>query len=137
MKNLIEEAVKEFCTSSHGSTDYWKEEVYVRGVDDDSFIPLANLIKKHEEVKSIGNLQTEGYVYSSLAFLEMKSFDSWYQKQFNKKLTQKAKKSIGIIHFPDRTEIFKAVEIVDQVYQILKDHKVLVNGKNLPVQLGE
>jgi len=137
VKNLINEAAKDFGSQSHGSSDNWQEEIYVRGDNDDTFIPFNYLLKQMPQVESIGHLQTEGYVYSSLNFLELKSFETWYQKQFNKKLSQKTKKSFGIIHFPDRSEIFKAVEIVDQVYRILKDHKVLVNGKNLPVQLGE
>ena len=52
-------------------------------------------------------------------------------------LIKKDKKNINIVHYPDSKKIFEAVEIVNQVYQILKDHKVLVNGKNLPIQLGE
>jgi hypothetical protein len=46
-------------------------------------------------------------------------------------------KSIGILHRPDQKAIFDTVEVVHKTYQILKEHKVLINGKNLPVQLGE
>lgn len=138
MKNLIEEVAGVFSAESHGSSDYWKDTMFVRGDSDNEFVPLSYLQKKHpERVESIGQLQSEGYVYSSLDFLELKSFEAWYQKLFNKKLTLKTKKTIGIIHLPDTKKIFEAVEIVNQVYQILKDYKVLVNGKNLPIQLGE
>lgn len=138
MKNLIEGVAKEFSEQSHGSSDYWKDTTFVRGSSDDEFVPLSYLLKKYpEKVDSLENLQSEGYVYSSLDFLELKSFENWYQKLFNKKLTLKTKKTIGIIHLPDTKKIFEAVEIVNQVYQIMKDYKVLVNGKNLPIQLGE
>lgn len=138
MKNLIEEVAKEFSAQSHGSSDYWKDTMFVRGEKDDQFVPLSYLQKKHpDRVKSLEQLQGEGYVYSSLDFLELKSFENWYQKLFNKKLTLRTKKAIGIIHLPDTKKIFEAVEIVNQVYQIMKDYKVLVNGKNLPIQLGE
>lgn len=138
MKNLIEEVAKEFSSQSHGSSDFWKDTMFVRGEKDDQFVPLSYLQKKHpDRVKSLEQLQGEGYVYSSLDFLELKSFENWYQKLFNKKLTLRTKKAIGIIHLPDTKKIFEAVEIVNQVYQIMKDYKVLVNGKNLPIQLGE
>jgi len=137
LENLIKEAARDFSSQSHGSTDFWKEEVFIRGEHDNEFVPLSFVQKKHPDIKSIGTLQGKGYVYSSLDFLELKSFESWYEKQFNKKLDPKNKKLIGIVHLPDTKKIFEAVEIVNQVYQILKDHKVLVNGKNLPIQLGE
>ena len=137
MKNLVDECAREFSASTHGSTDFDKEELFVKGDADDEFVPMGYLLKKHPEASGLGTLQAEGYVYSSCDYLELDEFDSWYQKQFNKKLSAKTKKSIGIIHFPDTKKIFEAVEIVDQVYRILKAHKVLINGKNLPVQLGE
>ena len=137
MENLIKETAKEFTSGSHGNSDFWKEEIFVRGENDNEFAPLTYIQKKNENIKTIGDLQAEGYVYSSLDFLELQNFESWYSKQFNKTLDAKTKKIIGIIHRPDTKKIFEAVEIVDQVYQILKDHKVVVNGKNLPIQLGE
>jgi hypothetical protein len=137
LENLIKEMAKEFSSGSHGNSDFWKEEVFVRGENDNEFAPLSYIQKKNDQIKTIGDLQAEGYVYSSLAFLELKDFETWYSKKFNKTLDAKSKKSIGIIHHPDSKKIFEAVEIVDQVYQILKDYKVLVNGKNLPIQLGE
>lgn len=138
MKNLIESVAKEFSSSTHGSSDFWKDTVYVQGENSSEFIPFSYLIKKYpDQFKSVQDLQAQGYVLSSLVYLELKSFDSWFQDNFKKKLTQKSKKNIDIIHLPDTKQIFEAVEIVDKVYQILQDHKVLVNGKNLPVQLGE
>jgi hypothetical protein len=138
VKNLIEQMTKEFSSQSQGSSDYWKDTLYVRGENDDSFVPMSFIQKKQADKEiTLAQLQAEGYVYSSLNFLELKGFDKWYQNQFNKKLTLKTKKTIGIVHLPNTNKIFEAVEIVNQVYQIMKDYKVLVNGKNLPIQLGE
>ncbi len=137
MENSIYEIAKEFSSQSHGSTDFFKERCFVRGANDEEFVPLSFLLKKMEDVESKRDLCAMGFVSSSLDFLELKTFEGWWLKQFNKKLLQKDKKEITIIHLPDTKKIFDAVEIVNQVYQILKDHKVLVNGKNLPIQLGE
>lgn len=137
MKNLISGLGEEFSSQSQGSSDYWKDTAYVRGDDDTKFIPFSYIQKKENEVNSLGDLQSEGYVISSLDFLELESFASWYQDTFNRKLFQKDKKNILIVHHPDHKKIFEAIEIVDQVFKILKDHKVLINGKNIPVQLGE
>lgn len=137
MENLIYEIARDFSLQSHGSTGLFNEHTFVRGASDKEFVPLTHLIKKVEGINSHRDLCAMGFVMSSLDFLELKSFDEWWQKQFNKKLLQKDKKEITIIHHPDTKKIFDAVEIVNQVYQILKDHKVLVNGKNLPIQLGE
>ena len=137
MKNKIDELAKEFSSKTQGSSDHWKDKIYVIGEKEEEFIPFDLVEKKIEEVKSIQDLQAEGYAVSSLTYLELDHFENWYVNTFNRKLTQKLKKEIQIIHFPDSKKIFEAVEIVDQVYRILKDHKVIVNGKNLPIQLGE
>ncbi len=137
MKNFIEEMAREFSSQSQGSSDYWKDTIYVRGEDDTLFIPLSYVIKKNDKIKDVKSLQAEGYVFSSLTYLDLKSFDEWFKNTFNRKLSLKDRKNIDIVHLPDSKKISEAVDIVDQVYQILKDHKVLVNGKNLPVQLGE
>ncbi len=136
MKDSIIDFAKDFSSQSQGSSDYWKDLFFVRGEADDVFLPLSYLQKKEGEY-SVAELQAQGYVVSSLTYLDLRTFDTWYKDIFNRKLSLKDRKSISIIHHPDSKKIFEAVEIVDQVYKILKDHKVLVNGKNLPVQLGE
>ncbi len=137
MKILVDDVVKDFNSQSHGSSDLWKETVFVRGESDEVFVPFEFLNKKSEDFKTVVDLQKAGYVKSSLTFLDLPGFDKWFEDTFNRKLDMKDRKNITIVHLPDAKKIFEAVEIVNQVYQILKDHKVLVNGKNLPVQLGE
>ncbi len=107
------------------------------GEDDQDFVPWSYIQKHAAELNSMELLKAEGFVYSSYEFLELSSFDEWYQKQFQQRLSSKSMKSIGILHRPDQKAIFDTVEVVHKTYQILKEHKVLINGKNLPVQLGE
>lgn len=137
MKDIVNEVAKNFTSQSHGSTDFYKDEVFVKGETEEEFVPLTHLLKIRPELKGLEDLQSYGYVYSSCDYLDLPSFDKWFQSQFNRKIDQKAKKNIGIVHLPDTKKIFDAVEIVNEVYRILKESKVLINGKNLPVQLGE
>lgn len=137
MKNLIDEMAKEFSFESHGSSDLHNDQFFVRGTTDEEYVPLSYLIKNLEDVTDAGFLKSNGYVASSLDYLDVPAFDKWWQDQFNRKLFQKDRKNISIIHYPDNKKIFDAVEVVHNMYQVLKDHKVLMNGKNLPIQLGE
>lgn len=137
MKEKIIEMAERFSSESHGSSSFDKETVFIRGNSDDSYVPWAFVKKNNSEVKELNDLLAEGYVYSGQDFLESSGFEKWYQNQFGRKLSQKEKKPIGIVHIPDTKKVFEAVEIVSQVFQILKDSKVLINGKNLPIQLGE
>lgn len=136
-KQKVYDLAREFSSQTHGTTDYDKDNVYVMGENDHMFVPWTFLQKQVPELKDLAKLKAEGFVYSSYDFLELQTFDDWYQKQFNKRLSSKVMKVVGILHRPDQKSIFDTVEVVNQAYQILKDHKVVINGKNLPVQLGE
>ena len=137
LKNKVFELAQRFTGSSHGSSDYDKDSVFVRGHHDNEYVPLSFLQKEMPEVDHVNKLKAEGFVFSSYDFLELNEFDHWYLNQFNKRLSSKVMKNIGILHFPDQKAIFDTVEVVHQTFQILKEHKVLMNGKNLPIQLGE
>ncbi len=137
LKNKVYELAQKFSESTHGSSDYDKDSVYVRGSNDKEYVPYTFLLKELPQIDSINKLKAEGFVFSSYDFLEINDFDQWYQTQFNKRLSSKIMKNIGILHLPDQKSIFDTVEVVHQTFQILKDHKVLMNGKNLPIQLGE
>lgn len=137
LKDKVYELAQKFSGSTHGSTDYDKDFVFVRGSNDKEYVPYSYLQKELPEVDHINKLKAVGFVYSSYDFLEINDFDEWYQLQFNKRLSSKVMKNIGILHLPDQKSIFDTVEVVHQTFQILKDHRVLMNGKNLPIQLGE
>ena len=137
LKLKVYEMAQKFSGSTHGSSDYDRDSIYVRGSSDREYVPYSFLQKELPQIDSINKLKAEGFVLSSYDFLEINEFDHWYQGQFNKRLSSKVMKNIGILHLPDQKAIFDTVEIVHQTFQILKDHKVLMNGKNLPIQLGE
>jgi hypothetical protein len=137
LKDRVYELAQKFSEATHGSSDYDKDQIYVRGNSDREYIPLTYLQKEMPELEEISKLKAEGFVFSSYDFLELNEFDQWYQAQFNKRLSSKTMKNLGILHLPDQKAIFDTVEVVHQTFQILKDHKVLMNGKNLPIQLGE
>jgi hypothetical protein len=137
LKNKVFELAQKFSGSTHGSSDYDKDAIFIRGSSDREYVPLSYLQKELPEIDHLSKLKAEGFVYSSYDFLEISDFDVWYNSQFNKRFSGKVTKTIGILHLPDQKAIFDTVEVVHQTFQILKDHKVLMNGKNLPIQLGE
>ncbi len=137
LKSKVYEIAQKFSGTTHGSSDYDKDTIFVRGSNDREYVPMSYLQKELSEVQNLNQLKSEGFVFSSYDFLEVNEFDHWYQTQFNKRLSSKVMKNIGILHLPDQKAIFDTVEVVHQTFQILKDHKVLMNGKNLPIQLGE
>lgn len=137
LKDKVYELAQKFSGATHGSSDYDKDTVFVRGSNDREYVPFSYVQKELPEINEISQLKAEGFVFSSYDFLEVSEFDLWYQNQFNKRLASKSMKNIGILHLPDQKAIFDTVEVVHHTFQILKDHKVLVNGKNLPIQLGE
>jgi hypothetical protein len=137
VKKIVDDCAREFSEHSHGNSVFDKDIYFLLGEKEKEFVPFSYFTKRHPHIKSVNQLVAEGYVLSGAAFLELDEFDLWYQSQFNKKLTPKLKKDIFFLHHPDMKKVFEAVEIVDQVYRIMKEHKILINGKNLPVQLGE
>lgn len=137
LKDKVFELSQKFSETTHGSSDYDKDHIFVQGRTDREYVPFSFIQKEVPEIEHINQLKGEGFVFSSYDFLEINDFDQWYQAQFNKRLSSKVMKNLGILHFPDQKAIFDTVEVVHQTFQILKDHKVLMNGKNLPIQLGE
>lgn len=137
MKEKIYELATEFSAETHGSSDYGQDEVFVMGDSINRYVPLRYISKKISEIKDQDDLKERGFVYSSADFLDNDEFADWYKEQFNKKLTLKAKKGIGILHYPDELAIHSAIEKIVETYGVLRNKNVINNGKNLPVQLGE
>ncbi len=129
--------IAEFNEKTHGSTDYDKGEFFLRGEDSSSFAPLKFVQKKIEGLGGVGSLLKQGFVCDSLELFELENFSKWYEKQFSKKLKRGQGKGISILGLPDNKSIFDAVETVNKCYQVLSQQQILVNGKKLPVQLGE
>ncbi len=137
MKNEIYELAREFSAETHGSSTYGEDEIFVMGEKRAEYVPLSFVSKKFTKIKNSSDLKEVGFVYSSADFLDDDEFSDWYKEQFNKKLTLKAKKNIGILHYPDELAIYAAIENIVATYKVLRTRNVINNGKNLPVQLGE
>jgi len=137
VKDTIFAMAKEFSGSSHGSSSYDSEVLFVMGENENEFVPLSYLIKKVPSLATMKDLQVQGFCYSSAAFLDLESFTEWYKKQFGKKFTQKHYAQMGILHFPRELKILSIVDEVSKCYETLKIEHVINNGKNLPVQLAE
>lgn len=137
MKDTIFAVAKEFSASSHGSSSYDSELLFVMGDSENEFVPLSYLSKKNPQITSMRDLQKLGFTFSSASFLDLESFTEWYKKQFGKKYTQKHHSQMGILHYPHELKILSIVSEVSKCYEALKNEHVINNGKNLPVQLAE
>ncbi len=137
MKNKIFELAKEFSSGIHGNTDYDKDEVFVMGSTPKEYVPLTYLQKHLKDIQSVKELQSIGFNFSSFDFLEEPDFETWYEAQFSKKVKIKMGKSMAIMHLPNEHEISQMVEDAGRMYDKFRDSFIVVNSKNLPVQLGE
>jgi len=135
LENVIKE-ITHFSEETHGSSDYYKDNVYVRGEDDSSYAPFSYLQKKVEGLEH-AFFMNEGFVHDSLDIYSTSEFQDWYEKQFSRKLKRTKSKEISILHLPNNKLIFDAIEMVTKCYQILEKEQIILNGKKLPVQLGE
>ncbi len=137
MKELIYKLAAEFSSTSHGSSNYDQDHVYIMGASLKEFVPFSFIQKHLPEIKTIEDLQKQGFMYSSYLYMDQLDLSPWYQAQFGKKITGPGAKEIGILYFPDNKEIFEAVQIVNTAYSMLRKCHVVMNGKNLPIQMGE
>lgn len=128
---------KQFSSESHGRTDYHKEEHFIKGQDDDEFVPLKYLGKVLKKQVDLRTLQHLGFVVESFELVMISGFQQWYETQFSRKLTQKHLKDVTICHMPNNMKILKTLEAVNESYEILRHEKILINAKKLPVQIGE
>jgi len=136
LKKLYAE-IKSFSKGTHGSSDLYKDEIFVLGEDEKSFAPLKHLSKKIEGFTSVDQLQKAGFVSDAYDLYEFPGFKKWFESQFSRKLTRTIAKKISLYHIPNNKEIFDAIETVHKCYEVLRTEHILLNGKNLPVQLGE
>ncbi len=137
MKEQVYQLAEEFSKETHGRTDYDKENIFAMGSDTHRFVPFSFLQKSIPELEHPTQLQEIGFIYSSHSFLENEDFEKWYEHQFSKRLTTRLAQKIALLHWPEHKSIFDAVAGVNKHYEELRKHLILINGKNLPVQLGE
>ncbi len=136
IQNLNEE-IKVFSSTTHGSSDYDKDEYFVMDENRIDFAPFKYLQKKFPELKDISMLLKQGYVYDSLDLANNDKFLTWFEKQFSRKLPRREQKRMCVVYIPNNKLILDQIELVTKSYEILSQQQILLNGKNLPTQLGE
>lgn len=136
IKKIYEE-ITTFSSSTHGSSDYDKDEYFVMDEGRGQFAPLKYLQKKVDVVKSVGDLLKAGFVYDSLDLSNNEKFISWFEKQFSRKLPRRDQRKICIVYIPNNKLILDQIGLVNKSYEILASEQILLNNKNLPTQLGE
>ena len=134
---LINQEIHQFSQKSHGSSNYDQDEYFVKGELSGEYAPYSYLIKTIDKLDHLNDFFKCGLVCDAYELVGEGDFDKWYEKQFSKKLKRTQAKNLNLLHFPDNKKIFGAIEKVYNNYEILRQSKILLNGKNLPVQLGE
>ncbi|MBC7540540.1 MAG: hypothetical protein H7281_17075 [Bacteriovorax sp.] len=133
----LNEEIKLFSSTTHGSSDYDKDEFFVMSESRMEFAPLKYIQKRVPEYKDINSLLKIGFVYDSFELSNNENFQIWYEKQFSKKLLRRDARKISIVYVPNNKLILDQIGLVNRSYEILAHEQILLNNKNLPTQLGE
>lgn len=136
LEDLYKE-IGEFSKENQGSSNYFKEDFYVQGPTALEYAPFSLLKKKFENLNSPVDLLGLGFVYQSIDFFGSDTFTKWYEKKFARKLGTASSSKMTILKIPDNKSIFDSIESIYKAFKNLRENKILLNGKNLPVQLGE
>lgn len=129
--------IKKFSNENQGSSNYFKEEYFIEGEKEGEYAPFSYLKKNLSGLESVSQLLKQGFVLHSFSFFGSSQFLKWYESKFVRKLGEAGTPKITIIRQLDNKAIFAAIEKVNEAYAVLRDQQILLNGKNLPVQLGE
>ena len=137
LKRVFDE-IKIFSETTHGSSQFNKDVFFVKGNGIGDFAPLKYLEKKVEGMASgLISLLKHGFICDSYELYEMEDFQSWFERQFSRKMTKVIAKKIFIIYRPDEKIIFGTIAQLNTCYQTFRSQKILLTSKKLPVQLGE
>lgn len=107
LKDKIYGIAADFSAQSHGSTEYDKDTIYVMGSSDHEFVPMSFMMQSIPEIQGVQDLKKIGFVFSSFDFLELASFEQWYLRQFQKRLTTKAMKNMESFTYQIRKQFLK------------------------------
>ncbi|NOT78190.1 MAG: hypothetical protein HOP07_04220 [Bacteriovoracaceae bacterium] len=133
----LSEEISLFSSTTHGSSDYDKDEYFIMSEDRKEFAPLKYIQKKLPDCKDVYSLLKIGYVYDSFELSNNENFQIWFEKQFSKKLVRRDAKKISIVYIPNNKLILDQIGLINRSYEVLAFEQILLNGKNLPTQLGE
>jgi hypothetical protein len=134
-ETLLKE-VEEFNKQTHGSTNYHEDIYYIKRPDVNEYAPLGYMLKK-TDITGLNDVLRHGFVCESLELIEREEFHNWFEHQFSRKLKRAQARQILIVSVPENSKILDAIETVFRGYEIFKNNAVILNGKNLPTQLGE
>ena len=116
--------------------DFGDELYFIKG-NKREYAPFRFLTKKIPEIKGIRSLEEEGFLANSYDFYLPDDFTVWYESKSKKKILKDVKEKIKILELPNHKNILCGLESIKIGYKILRDEKIIINGKNFPVQLGE
>lgn len=137
MEQELVRLIAEFSGETHGRSNYDQETIFVKGEGELDFAPLGFLKKKISTVQDERDLIALGLIVDAHDILMDQNFKKWFEIQFNRKFSRKKAKDVLIVHRPNNKIIFDSIEQINKCYNILRHEKILMNSKNLPIQLGE
>ena len=135
--NELNAAVEEFNSKTHGSSDYHKETYFLRHSESNKFSPVVYLKKKISWATDVKVFLEAGYILNSFDLFEQSIFSEWFEKQFGRKFTKEYSRSVVLLELPNNKMVGEVISTVHRSFEALRKESVLLNGKNLPTQLGE
>ena len=129
--------IKEFSQKHHGHSSYSKENTFVKGQGRGEYAPFKFLVKKINDLSNAKQLDSVGMICDSLAFTGDDQFIDWFQRQFTRQFTNRMLKNIVLWRAPRIKPLSDCINQLCLSYEFLRKEKILINGKNLPTQLGE
>jgi hypothetical protein len=136
IKELFRE-IKKFSSENQGSSNYFKEDYFIQGENEKEYAPFTYLKKTISWPESINDLLKKGFALNSYAFFGSIPFLNWYETKFARKLSDSGNPKITIVKLMDNKSIISAIEKANDAYSVFREQKIILNGKNLPTQLGE
>ena len=129
--------IENFSEKAPRDTDYSKDTFFVMAPKNGRYAPFSFLVKKLRGLNNLRDLQRLGYICESYYLCAFDSFRVWFEHRFERKLKRSLGRNISIVYIPNNQDIFDAIEQVNKSYSVLRREHILLNSKNLPIQLGE
>jgi len=129
--------IDEFSSKTHGSSDYHKDNFFIKGGKAGVYAPLSYLKKKSSDYDDLNKFLAVGFIQNAYNFFEQDDFRTWYENQFARKLQKPYTNSIVVVEIPNNQVVLDTLEGVSKCYEVLRRENIIMNGKNLPTQMGE
>lgn len=129
--------IDEFCAEKHGSSDLHSESIFVRGRSEGKYAPLKWVLKKYPEIKDGNELLRSGFILEAYSMFSAQDFKDSYENLFQRKLPKERISKFLFYTFPDNKGVFNTIETIHNCFEQLRNKHIILNGKNLPTQIGE